>query len=105
MPPNFEPMVETGRSTAAEAAEATITAISKPGQEGRRRRSRRMTPIVSPAMPVAAVEKPGSAAAMAVSLSASGPGSPLGKLKPSNSPIWLAKMITAMPAVKPTVTG
>ena len=29
----------------------------------------------------------------------------LGRLRPKSSFSWLAKMMTAMPAVKPTVTG
>ena len=47
----------------------------------------------------------GSAAQSTGSLSSSGPGSGAGKVRPSSSFSWLAKMITAMPAVKPTVTG
>ena len=47
----------------------------------------------------------GRAAHSAGSFSSSGPGSAPGKARPSSSLIWLAKMITAMPAVKPTVTG
>ena len=47
----------------------------------------------------------GSAAQSAGSFSSSGPGSGPGRARPSSGLSWLAKMITPMPAVKPTVTG
>ena len=37
--------------------------------------------------------------------SSSSPGSASCRVRPSKSLIWLEKMMTAMPAVKPTVTG
>ena len=41
----------------------------------------------------------------AASLGSSGPGSAPARCRPPRSFIWLAKMVTAMPAVKPTVDG
>ena len=56
-------------------------------------------------MPAAAGEKAGMAARIAGIFSTSGPGSGPVNVRPSSSPIWLAKMMTAMPDVKPMVTG
>ena len=47
----------------------------------------------------------GSAAPSASSFGTSGPGSFPARRRPNRSVIWLAKMIMAMPEVKPTVTG
>ena len=50
------------------------------------------------------IEQCASAAPSAASFGTTGPA-PSGSVRPSRSLIWLAKMMTAMPAVKPTVTG
>jgi hypothetical protein len=63
-----------------------------------------MAPIVSAVTARAEGLSVGSASASAPSLGSSGPGS-FSSARPSSSLIWLAKMMTAMPAVKPTVTG
>ena len=47
----------------------------------------------------------GSACQSTGSFSASACGSGAPSVSPSRSLVWLAKMITAMPAVNPTVTG
>ncbi len=51
------------------------------------------------------VDAVGNAAPSASSLGTSSPGSLPVSVNPNRSLIWLAKMMTAMPAVKPTVTG
>jgi len=43
--------------------------------------------------------------ASASTLATKGPGSLPASVNPRRSLSWLAKMMTAMPAVKPTVTG
>jgi hypothetical protein len=76
-----------------------------PGHDGFRRFSPTIVPMVSAAMPTAAGLTVPAAAPSAVSLSISSPGSLPASDRPNNSPSWLAKMMTAMPVVKPTVTG
>ena len=104
MPPNFVPMVAIGRSRSAVTNAAAPTAISMPGQCGRTRRRPTITAMVPSDSATAAGVMVARAAQSAGSFSSSSPGSSV-RLRPSNSRIWLAKMITAMPAVKPTVTG
>ena len=70
--------------------------------------SRRPTirPIDSSASATATrIERVAAASASAASFGTIGPGSLPASVRPSRSLIWLAKMMTAMPAVKPTVTG
>jgi hypothetical protein len=105
MPPNRVPIVSTGRPKTYAASAAAATAISMPGQEGRSRLSPRMTPIVRAATPTAAGLTVPAASPSATSFSISSPGSLPGSARPNNSLSWLAKMMTAMPDVKPTVTG
>ena len=48
--------------------------------------------------------KVGAASHRAVSLGRKAAGSRLARLSPSRSRSWLVRMMTAMPAVKPTIT-
>jgi hypothetical protein len=63
-----------------------------------------MMPTERTAVATAAGLSVASASASAASFGTSGPGS-LARARPSSSLTWLAKMITAIPAVNPTVTG
>ena len=105
MPPKALPMVATGRPSAQAATEASATTISMRGQCGRSRRS--ATSVATDARESASVAAltVGSAAQIAGSFSSSGPGSGPARVRPRSGTSWLAKMIAAMPAVKPTVTG
>ena len=91
-----------GRERQAATA-ATATAMKMPGQCGRKRRSTTM-------MPMRRGERHGrgdrrsAAPASASACERSAPGSGR-SVRPSRSLIWLTKMMTAMPAVNPTVTG
>ena len=76
-----------------------------PGHFGRLWRRPTMIAAVAAATPSAAGFSVGSAAASAATLGTMAPGSGPERVRPRNSFIWLAKMMTAMPAVKPTVTG
>ena len=75
-----------------------------PGQCGRTR----LTPTMIAAQPnpsaSAAGLAVGAAAARAASFGRNGPGS-WATARPNRSLIWLAAMVTAMPAVNPTVTA
>ncbi len=105
MPPNVLPIVATGRENAAAKAEAATTAISMPGQLGRNLRSKRMVPTVIAETATADALSVGSARTSAASLGSSSPGSSPASSSPKRALIWLANMMTAIPAVKPTVTG
>ncbi|MCY1235713.1 hypothetical protein D9M72_483400 [compost metagenome] len=105
MPPKRVPIVSVGRCNRATATDATAIAISMPGQCGLSLRRAKITAIVSAAVATVAGLIVSIAAARAVILSRKGPGSLPSSVIPRRSRSWLAKMITAMPAVKPTVTG
>ncbi len=105
MPPNWVPMVATGRPNSAAARLAAATAISRFGQPGARRLTPTMMPMVSTERPSAATFKVGSAWVSTSSLGMISAGSFTLSVRPSRSLIWLEKMMVAMPAVKPTVTG
>jgi hypothetical protein len=105
MPPKRVPIVSTGRASRLASPEASATAIRNAGQCGRKRRTATIVPIASAAIAPAAGLSVGSAAARACSLGTIGPGSGPASVRPSSSLSWLARMMTAMPAVKPTVTG
>ena len=105
MPPNCEPIVATGRCSSALAAAAAATAISMPGQCGRSFLSATMTTIVASDSAIAAGVSVGKYFQSTGSFCSSSPGSASASRNPSRSFTWLAKMMTAMPAVKPTVTG
>ncbi len=104
MPPNRDPMVATSRWKNQVRIEQAATARSMPGHCGRQRRNPTTSAIVSAAIVAAAGRAVSIDAQSAPSLGKSGAGS-FATSSPSSSLIWLAKMITAMPLVKPTVTG
>lgn len=81
------------------------TAISMPGQAARQRRSPRMIATVSSATAAVVASRVGAAAASAASLGKRAGGSAPSSVSPKNSRSWLAPMISAIAAVKPTVTG
>ena len=64
-----------------------------------------MIPMVENARAMAAAFTVPAAPASTSSLAANSPGSLPSRVRPNRSLIWLAKMMTAMPVVKPTVTG
>jgi hypothetical protein len=64
-----------------------------------------MMPTASTATVMAAALKVGSAGHSAWTLGTIGPGSGPCSVRPRSSLSWLAKMMIAMPDVKPTVTG
>ena len=64
-----------------------------------------MALIVASDSPTVTASNVGRPAQMTGNFSSNGPGSPPPNYSPRSSLIWLAKMITAIPAVKPTVTG
>ena len=105
MPPKREPMVAIGRCSRAARTDAAATPIRNAGQCGRNRRTVMMMTMVSSATAIGAHPAVGRADPRASSLGTNGPGSGPLSVRPSNSLIWPAKMMTAMPEVKPTVTG
>src|SRR5579862_47961 len=104
MAPNWEEMVATSRWRPMATAEAATTAMRNDGQAGRKRLTTRMTAADNIAIATVAQLSVGRAAQMALNLGSSSEGS-CAIVSPSRSLIWLAAMITAMPAVNPTVTG
>ena len=98
-------MVSTGRRSATLASAANATTINMAGQRGRQ--------ILNPANSAMHTTERQSAAGENVDsfdhrkgiFSANGPGSAPLKESPSNGLISPEKIVTAMPAVKPTVTG
>ncbi len=102
--PNREPIVATSSFRIAASAAVTATATSSPGHFGRMRLSPRMIASARAERPTAAGFTVPSAAQMACSFGSSAAGS-LAMSRPRSSRSWLAKMMTPMPAVKPTVTG
>ena len=104
MPPNWLEMVAIGKLNTAQAPDASATATSIAGQRGCHRRSATMARIVPAATAAALGETVPRTPHSANSFCSNGPGS-CGKFRPKSGFIWLAKMITAMPPVKPTVTG
>ena len=85
--------------------EVATTAISSPGQCGRTRFRPWIRTMVPSAIATAAGVTDPRAAQSASIFGQSAAGSPPGRLIPKRSLIWLAKMMTAMAAVNPTVTG
>ena len=98
-------MVSIGRVNAQVASAAAATAIKIPGQLGRNRRSTTMRTMLAAATAIAGMLAVGSACANAFSFGTNSPGSFPARVIPSRSLSWLARMMTAMPAVNPTVTG
>ena len=105
MPPKRVPMVSTGSDSSAAATAVTMTAISMPGHVGRSFRKVAMIAMVTIDIATAAPLAVPAARASASSLGISAPGSWPDSVMPNRSRIWLAKMMTAMPAVKPMVTA
>ncbi len=105
MPPKRVPMVSTGSASSAAATAVITTAISIAGHVGFHRRTSAMMAMVATETLTAPGLMVPLACASASSLGISSPGSLPDSVMPSRSRIWLAKMMTAMPAVKPTVTG
>ena len=105
MPPNLEPMVVTSSPRFQVMNAVSVTAINMPGQWGRSFLRPMMIATVPSERATAAGEMVGSACHRTGIFANSGPGSGALSVRPRRSLIWLAKMITAMPAVKPTVTG
>lgn len=105
MPPKRLPMVSIGSDSTAVAIAASTTAIRIPGQDGRQIRKAAMMAMLTSATPSAdglmVFRPPASATSFGTNALGSFPAS----VMPERSRSWLAKMITAMPAVKPTVTG
>jgi hypothetical protein len=105
MPPKRVPMVSTGSDNTHVAKAATATAIRMPGQLGRSLRSTTMRTMLTAATLTAETLAVCSARANASSFGMSSPGSFEVSVMPSRSLSWLAKMMTDIPAVNPTVTG
>ena len=105
MPPKRVPIVSTGRPSSQPTTEASADGDQKPGQCGRQRRSgdddRDREQRDRHRRGVDGRQAP----RQRLQLRDHGPGSLPASVRPSRSLIWLAKMMTAMPAVKPTVTG
>ncbi len=105
MPPNRVPMVSTGSDSAKVASAATTTAIRMPGHSGRSFRTITMMAMQRIETAMAAALAVCSERASTSSFGSSSPGSFAASEMPRRSRSWLAKMMTAMPAVNPTVTG
>ncbi len=103
--PKRLPMVSTGRLNNHAATAVATTATRRPGHAGRYFRSSRMIAIVAAATATAIGLIVSIAPASACSFGTNALGSRSASVRPSRSLIWLAAMMTAMPAVKPTVTG
>ena len=103
-PPNLEPMVATSSCSIQAMMAVAATAMSSPGHFGRVRRSPTMVPMASADRATVVGLIVPSAAQMACSLGSKAAGSAV-MSRPSSSRSWLTKMMTAMPAVNPTVTG
>ena len=101
MPPKRVPMVSTGSDSAHVANAAAATANRMPGQVGRHWRSTAMMAMLNTATLTAEALTVGSPRASASSFGINSPGSLPVRVMPSRSLSWLAKMITAMPAVNP----
>jgi len=103
-PPKREAMVGTSRASSQARPAAAATAMRKAGQVGRHLRKPRITSSVTAPIAAALILKVSRASHSASSFGRKAAGS-LGSDNPRSSFNWLAKMMTAMPAVKPTVTG
>src|SRR5271154_940839 len=98
-------MVSTGSLSANAASAANATTINIAGQRGRQKRKPANSTMLVSERPTAAGESVDSFDHRKGIFSRSGPGSAPLKDKPSSGLISLEKIVTAMPAVKPTVTG
>src|ERR1700722_11198011 len=98
-------MVSTGSLSATVASAANATTINMAGQRGRQKRKPANSAMLAMERLSAGGESVASFDHRKGIFSRSGPGSPPLKDKPSSGLISLEKIVTAMPAVKPTVTG
>jgi hypothetical protein len=97
-------MVSTGSPTSHTAAVAPATATSSAGPRGKKRFISTMTVSAPAATATAAGFTVARTVQSADSFSRKSAGiAPM--FSPSRSRIWLEKMMTAMPAVKPVMTG
>ena len=103
-PPKRLPMVSTGKPNSATAPEASTTATRKPGALGASLRSPTISPTQARASARAQPLKLSRCAHSTPSLGRNSAGTP-STCRPSRSLSWLAKMMTAMPAVKPVTSG
>jgi hypothetical protein len=104
MTPKREPMVSTFRPSRNVSRVAPATAISNAGQFGRSRRTIRIAAIENADMATVAGLTVPIAAQSAVSFGKVSAGS-LTSVSPNRSRACEIRMMTAMPAVNPTVTG
>ena len=102
--PKREPMVSTGSCSQAASSEASTTAIRKPGARGAKRRRPKISSMLPAAMPVAQTFTEPKPPASALILGTNSAGRSC-RPRPKKSLSWLLKMITAMPAVKPVISG
>ena len=102
--PNREPMVSTGRSASATIADVTATAAISPGNFGATRRKTTISTMVPRPIRAEAAENVGRAAHSTSILLRNSAGTSA-TLSPKRSFSWLVAMITAMPIVKPFMTG
>src|ERR1700689_13148 len=98
-------MVSTGTFSTAVAAAANATTTSMAGQRGRQMRKLANSAMHASERLSAASESVDRFDHKNGIFSRSGPGSAPLKDKPSSGLISPEKIVTAMPAVKPTVTG
>ena len=98
-------MVSAGRCNCAARTEASTTAISIPGHAGSQRLNAKISAAEPSPSPSVAGLIVGKAWARTASLGSSRPGSAPASRRPARPLTWLAKMVTAMPQVKPTVTA
>jgi hypothetical protein len=94
----------TSRWKTAHTTAARATAIRKDGQAGRSRRNTTIPARDRSVMPTVGKCIVGKASRIAMSVGKSADGS-CAIVSPKRLRSWLAKMMTAMPAVNPTVTG
>ncbi len=105
MPPNRVPMVSTGSLSSAARTEAAMTAISMPGKLGRSRRTAKMRPAEPSPMARAVGFIVQRAPPSTASFGKKAPGSATDSFSPPRSLSWLARMLTAIAQVNPTVTA
>src|ERR1700722_8918509 len=98
-------MVSTGSLSAAVTSAANATTINMAGQRGRQKRKPANSTTLINERPTAAGESVDMLDPRKGIFSRSGPGSAPLNDKPSSGLISPEKIVTAMPAVKPTVTG
>ena len=107
MPPKRVPMVSTGRpSSPGRSPPPARPRSGRRASAGGSAARRGYRPIASDGdRDGGRVDAWAGRRASATSLGTIGPGSSPASVRPSSSLSWLARMMTAMPAVNPTVTG